>query len=202
MREDEAGLAAPSWESNSTLTLAGQGASTDSEALFAALYSELHRMARRQLARHTAPISMSATTLLHGSYIRMAEGSGPIFPDNQRFIGYAARVMRGLIIDHIRNRQAHKRGGLFKITSCDPDVEENYINGRELLRIREALDELAKVESALAEVVTLRFFCGFSFAEIAAMRNVSERTVQRAWEKARIYLHHSVRPDLLLEVRH
>jgi DNA-directed RNA polymerase specialized sigma24 family protein len=63
-----------------------------------------------------------------------------------------------------------------------------------VLQVSEALDELVKVDPALAEVVNLKFFCGFSFGEIAAMRNQSERTVQRAWEKARIYLHQSIRP--------
>jgi len=70
------------------------------------------------------------------------------------------------------------------------------VDHRELARISDALDELANIEPALAEVVDLKFFCGFSFNEIAAMRGVSERTVQRSWEKARIYLHHSIRENL------
>jgi DNA-directed RNA polymerase specialized sigma24 family protein len=66
-----------------------------------------------------------------------------------------------------------------------------------LTQLSEALDELAKVDPALAEIVDLKFFCGFSFAEIAGIGGLSERTVQRRWEKARIYLHRSIRPDLL-----
>jgi len=174
------------------------GADTYAAALFPALYSELHRLARSQLWRRALPISMSATTLLHRAYIDIAERSGPSFPDRPRFIGYAARVMRGLIIDHVRNRQAEKRGGSSEITSYPPNVEESVIADRELLLLSEALDELAKMDAELAEVVNLKFFCGFCFAEIAAMQNVSERTVQRAWEKARIYLHQSIRPDLLV----
>ena len=111
-------------------------------------------------------------------------------------MGYAARVMRGLIIDHARERHAQKRGGLFEITSIDTDVLDNAVDHRQLTQLSEALDELSNVEPALAEVVDLKFFCGFSFAEIAAMRNVSERTVQRNWEKARIYLHRKIRADL------
>jgi RNA polymerase sigma factor (TIGR02999 family) len=110
-------------------------------------------------------------------------------------MGYAARVMRGLIIDHARSRRAQKRGGEFEITSLGADIE-NAVDDHKLARISEALDELAKAEPSLAEVVDLKFFCGFSFAEIAAMRDVSERTVQRHWEKARIYLHRSMRADL------
>ena len=111
-------------------------------------------------------------------------------------MGYADLVMRGLIIDHARERHAQKRGGLFEITSIDTDVLDNAVDHRQLTQISEALDELSNVEPALAEVVDLKFFCGFSFAEITAMRNVSERTVQRNWEKARIYLHRKIRADL------
>jgi DNA-directed RNA polymerase specialized sigma24 family protein len=75
---------------------------------------------------------------------------------------------------------------------------ENAVDHHELVQISEVLDELVKVEPALAEIVDLKFFCGFSFAEIATMRGVSERTAQRNWEKARIYLHRKIRPDLSL----
>ena len=159
------------------------------EALFAALYSELHRVAKRELARHGPAVTLSTTTLLHQAYLDMAAREGPSFPDRPQFMGYAARVMRGLVIDHARSRQAQKRGGQFEITSFDNAAVEDPADARELTQIGEALDRLAEAEPALAEVVDLKFFCGFSFAEIAAMRNLSERTVQRHWEKARIYLH-------------
>jgi RNA polymerase sigma factor (TIGR02999 family) len=123
----------------------------------------------------------------------MAGREGPSFPDRARFMGYAARVMRGLIIDHARNRQAQKRGGQFEITSLSTDLPQNSVDYLDLERISDALDELGKTETSLAEIVDLKFFCGFSFAEIAAMRAVSERTVQRNWEKARIYLHRNLR---------
>jgi RNA polymerase sigma factor (TIGR02999 family) len=171
------------------------GGRSASEALFAALYSELHGLARRQLAKAGLPLTISATTLLHQAYIEMAAREGVSFPDQGRFMGYAARVMRGLIIDHARNRRAQKRGGQFEITSFGSDIE-NVADVRELTRISEALDELAESDASLAEIVDLRFFCGFSFAEIAAMKSVSERTVQRKWERARIYLHRAVREDL------
>jgi RNA polymerase sigma factor (TIGR02999 family) len=141
------------------------------------------------------PVTISATTLLHEAYLEMADREGVSFPDEARFMGYAARVMRGLIIDHVRRGRAQKRGGLFEITALSPEVE-NQADDRELTRISEALDELAKTDAALAEVVDLRFFCGFSLAEIAAMKGVSERTAQRQWEKARIYLHRAVRANV------
>ena len=165
------------------------------KALFTTLYSELHGLAERELAKHGVPVSLGATTLLHQAYIEMAGKEGTSFPDRARFMGYAARVMRGLIIDHARSRQAQKRGGQFEITSLGAEPE-NGADDRELSRISEALDELAKADPSLAEIVDLRYFCGFTFAEIAAMRGISERTAQRQWEKARIYLHRRLRADL------
>jgi RNA polymerase sigma factor (TIGR02999 family) len=174
---------------------AEQGGRPAADALFGALYVELHRLAKRELARHGARMTLSATTLLHKAYIEIAGQNGTSFPDRNRFMGYAARVMRGLIIDHARSRQAQKRGGQFEITTLGTDVK-NGVDSENLARISDALDELAKAEPALAEVVDLKFFCGFSFQEIAAMRGVSERSVQRQWEKARIYLHGTIRAKL------
>lgn len=182
---------------SSLIAAAETGDSSATEALFSTLYSELHRLAKRELARRGGAVSLSVTTLLHEAYLDMAGRSEAKFPDRARFMGYAARVMRGLIIDHARNRQAQKRGGLFQITSLNDTTVANPADEAELSRISEALDKLAMVDAELAEFVDLKFFCGFSFAEIAAMRNVSERTVQRKWDKAKIYLHRELRADLL-----
>lgn len=179
----------------SLISAVEQGDHAAAEKLFAALYSELHRLAKRELARHGAPVTLGATTLLHQAYLEISAKDGTSFPDRARFMGYAARVMRGLIIDYSRHRHTQKRGGQFEITSLGVEAE-NAPNDRELLRISEALDELAEAEPSLAEVVDLKFFCGFTFGEIAAMRDISERTVQRQWEKARIYLHRSIRAKL------
>ncbi len=139
---------------------------------------------------------MGATTLLHEAFINMSERDAIAFPDRARFMAYASRAMRGLIIDHARSRHAKKRGGEFEITSLDTNVANEVADRIDLPKVGDALDELAKLEPDLAQVVDLKFFCGFSFVEIAAMRGVSERTVQRDWEKARIYLHRSLREDL------
>jgi RNA polymerase sigma factor (TIGR02999 family) len=172
---------------------AERGDRSASDALFAQLYSELHRLAQHQLARSGRGVTIGVTTLLHEAYLDIAARDGAVFPDRARFMAYAARVMRGLIIDYARGRRAQKRGGGFEITSLENEIGDPAAEERELSRISSALDELASVDEALAQVVDLKFFCGFSFQEIAAMRGVSERTVQRHWEKARIYLHRAVR---------
>jgi RNA polymerase sigma factor (TIGR02999 family) len=166
------------------------------DALFAALYRELHRMAKQQLAARGGGLSLGATTLLHEAYLDMSGRDGPAFPDRPRFMGYAARVMRGLIVDYARRRHAQKRGGAFEITALETDVAAaEPVSGLEELSA--ALDDLAAVDARLAQVVDLKFFCGFSFVEIAAMHGVSDRTVQRDWEKARIFLLRTLRRDPL-----
>jgi RNA polymerase sigma factor (TIGR02999 family) len=163
----------------------------ESDVLFSTLYSELHRLARRQLAGQFIPARFGATTLLHEAYLNMAKGAS--FPDRARFMAYASRVMRGLIIDHARARKSAKKGGRYHITAVTLDNLASPIDARELALINDALEELTTVEPELATLVDLKFFCGFSFAEIGAMQMISERTVQRKWEKARIYLHQSIR---------
>jgi RNA polymerase sigma factor (TIGR02999 family) len=162
------------------------------DALFGTLYAELHRLARRELHRRGPIGGLGVTTLLHEAYISMSGKEGAVFVDQPRFMGYAARVMRGLIIDDVRRRRSEKRGGLFEITSLGTENGAVALTPQSLVQISDALDELAEVEPDLAEIVDLKFFCGFSFAEIAAMRGVSERTIQRNWEKGRLYLHHAI----------
>jgi RNA polymerase sigma factor (TIGR02999 family) len=178
---------------SSLITSAERGDPSAADALFAALYSELHRLAKRQLARRGGGVTIGATTLLHEAYLDICGRDGAVFPDRGHFMAYAARVMRGLIIDYARSRQAQKRGGRFEITSLGSQDVGPVVDEKELARISDGLDELAAVDPLLAQVVDLKFFCGFSFAEIGALRGVSERTVQRQWEKARIYLHRTLR---------
>jgi RNA polymerase sigma factor (TIGR02999 family) len=163
------------------------------KSLFATFYDELRRMAKRELNRRGGRLSLGATTLLHEAYLDMAGRAGPEFPDRNRFMAYAARVMRGLIIDYARRRRAQKRGGEFVITALDNDDAVAAPDATDLEGMSDALDSLAEAEPRLAKVVDLKFFCGFTFGETAALLEVTERTVQRDWEKARIYLHRAMR---------
>jgi RNA polymerase sigma factor (TIGR02999 family) len=162
------------------------------DALFGTLYAELHRLARREVSRRGPVGGLGVTTLLHEAYLSMSGKDGTVFVDHARFMAYAARVMRGLIVDDVRRRRSEKRGGLFHITSLGTGHADCVMTPQSLILISDALDELAEAEPELAQVIELKFFCGFSFGEIAAMRGVSERTIQRNWEKGRLYLHHAI----------
>jgi RNA polymerase sigma factor (TIGR02999 family) len=175
-----------------TLAAAEKGDAQAAGVMFTALYRELHRLARRQLHANSSGLTLGATTLLHEAYLDIS-ARGAMFPDRARFFAYAARAMRGLIIDYVRERQALKRGGEFHLTSLDTQIADAVPAVQELAPLSDALDELGQAEPALAELVELKFFCGFSFVEIAQMRGVSERTVQRDWNKARLYLHDVLR---------
>jgi RNA polymerase sigma factor (TIGR02999 family) len=175
------------------LAAADRGDAPAARAAFAALYDELHRLAKRELARRGPHLTLGATTLLHEAYLDLADRHGPTFPDRARFMSYAAKVMRGVLIDYVRRRRARKRGGGFEITAIDGDVADPGAGAAtDLETLSEALEALAAVDARLAEVVDLKFFCGFTFVEIAAMRQVSLKTVQRDWEKARLFLHQTL----------
>jgi RNA polymerase sigma factor (TIGR02999 family) len=159
--------------------------------LFVSLYGELRQLAERQLRRNGgAPVS--PTTLLHEAYLGM-RGREAVFPDRERFIGYAARVMRGLIIDFVRDRRALKRGGDFHITQLPTQLPDSGQDDGDLSRLSEVLDELAVRDAKLAELVDLKYFCGYTFDEIAAQRGTSTRTVKREWEKVRALLFHQLK---------
>jgi len=158
--------------------------------LFASLYGDLRNLAERQLRRNSG-VPLSPTTLLHEAYLAMSGRDAP-FPDRERFMGYAARVMRGLIIDFVRERRALKRGSEFHITQLPTEVAEAVLEERDLVQLSEAIDVLAARDPRLAQVVDLKYFCGYSFEEIAALHGVSVRTVLRDWEKARTVLYQQI----------
>lgn len=178
---------------------ADRGEPGAADTLFTTLYAELHRIARQQLQRHGWGVSLGATSLLHEAYMDLSKHDPARFPDRQKFLGYAARVMRGLIIDYARSRQAQKRGGQFELTAISTDVVDAVSEAADLGALGEALDALAAVDPVLATIVDLKFFCGFTVPEIAAMQDMSERTVERSWQKARLFLHRTVQAELLRE---
>jgi RNA polymerase sigma factor (TIGR02999 family) len=168
---------------------AGDGAAADE--LFATLYRELHAIAERQLHRGGAELSLGTTTLLHEAYLNISAREGVQFASRGQFLAYAARAMRGLMIDYARRRQAMKRGGELHITSAWSEIAaaEAAVPAADLEQLGEALDLLSQADAELAQLVDLHFFCGFSLTELAVLRGVSRRTVQRDWLRARLLLH-------------
>jgi RNA polymerase sigma factor (TIGR02999 family) len=171
------------------VTSAQAGSAAAMEALFAALYHELHRLAEHNLRNAHAPATLGATTLLHEAYMNIARREQLAFPNEGSFLSYASRAMRGLVIDYARRRRALKRGSHFEVTLLEDQAAAAPADADELERLSDALDELAQIDQKLAELVDLHFFCGYAFTEIARLRQVSERTVQRDWRKARMLLH-------------
>jgi len=165
------------------------------EQLFALLYDELHRLAQHHLQRGNSALTLGTTTLVHEAYLNMVGRADVAFPDRQRFFAYASRAMRGLVIDFARRRCAKKRGRMLEITLEEGGVGSPEVKDatHELPALNEGLNRLAELDPKLAELVDLHFFGGFSFAEIATLRGISERTVERDWRKARTLLHRLVR---------
>ncbi len=163
--------------------------------LFDSLYGELCRLARREVRRSGGQHLVGTGTLVHEAWLGIARRSPLAFEAPGPFLAYAARTMRGLMIDRLRARGAHKRGGGVVVTSLDTQHldEAPPAEPPDLARLAEAMEELAAIEPELADVVDLKFFCGFTLEEIAVMKRVSGRTVQRQWEKARLLLQHAMR---------
>lgn len=165
--------------------------------LFTTLYGELHAIAQHRLRRDGPELTLGTTTLLHEAYLNISSREGVNFPDQARFLAYASRAMRGLIIDYLRGRRAQKRGGQFEITVSDLEnvAAAQPADTSQLEQVGDALNTLSQINPPLAELVDMHFFGGFSLAEIAGLRGVSERTVQREWRRARLILYRSVRED-------
>jgi len=164
------------------------------DELFAALYAELRRLAEHHLERGGGSLTLGTTTLVHDAYLSMVGRRDAKFPDRARFFAYASRAMRGLVIDYARRRRAKKRGRDYEITLVEDEVSGLAApeGGQDLEALGDALDQLARLDPTLSELVDLHFFGGFTFVEIAQFRGVSERTVQRDWRKARLLLHHAL----------
>jgi RNA polymerase sigma factor (TIGR02999 family) len=159
------------------------------DALFAAAYSELHRLAHARLREGGRNTMLDTTALVHESYLRFVRGGELRAEDRRAFFGYASQVMRSVIVNSMRDRIAAKRGGDWVGLTLSTDLAANITSDEEtVLKVHEALEVLEKADVRLAQVAQMRYFGGYSEQEIAETLNVGERTVQRDWEKARLIL--------------
>jgi RNA polymerase sigma factor (TIGR02999 family) len=132
---------------------------------------------------------LDTTALVHESYLRLAEGQRLQLNDRLHFLRYAGRAMRSVIVDFARRRQADRRGGGALHVSASPEIPDLAASGEEqIMRVDEALDQLARLDQRLAQVVEMRYFAGMTESEIARALGITERTVRRDWEKARLLL--------------
>lgn len=176
------------------LQAAGQGDRAAADAVVAELYGELQRLARQRMRMSGDMTLLDTTALVHEAWLRLAGAGGRDFPDRRHFLAYAARVMRNVVIDLVRARRAERRGGdQPELTLNTAIVELTPQTDDGILRVHEALDELAEVEPRLAQVVEMRYFGGLLEQEIAEALGVTERTVQRDWQKARLFLSMSLK---------
>jgi RNA polymerase sigma factor (TIGR02999 family) len=166
---------------------AGDPAARD--ALFAAAYDELHRLARARLRDGGRSTVLDTTSLVHESYLRFVSAGALRAEDRRAFFAYASQVMRSVIINSVRDRIAQKRGGDWLPLKLSTELAANISEGEDaVLKVHEALEVLEKADPRLAQVAQMRYFGGYSEQEIAETLGITERTVQRDWEKARLIL--------------
>lgn len=179
----------------SLLSAIGQGEPEALGQLYALLYPELRRLAHSRVRRSGDMTLLDTTSLVHESYLRFEKTGALKLGDRSQFMAYAARVMRSVVVDGVRRRQSERRGGDAVHVEF---VEENAAEAAdprddEVLRVHESLDELAAIDARLVQVVEMRYFAGMTEAEIADVLGLTVRTVARDWEKARLFLHASLR---------
>ncbi len=176
-------------ELTSLLSAARQGDENAAGQAFALLYADLRRLARARLRQHQTLTLLDTTSLVHESYLKLVGAQALPVEDRHHFFAYASRVMRSVIVDFARARQAERRGGDAEHVVLDTALGERLAAPEnDVLRVHEALDVLAQADTRLAQVVEMRYFGGLSEAEIAEVLGLSERTVRRDWERARLLL--------------
>lgn len=159
------------------------------DALFAAAYGELRRLAHARLYDGGRNTVLDTTALVHESWLRFVRTGELKLDDRRAFFGYAAQVMRSVIVDTARSRLAARRGGDAQKLTLTTEVAFGIATDEEsIVRVHEALQQLEQADPRAAQMVQLRYFGGYTDREIAETLDVTERTVQRDWEKARLLL--------------
>lgn len=175
------------------LEAAQQGDSVAIGQLFELLYPELRKIAHARLRRGAREL-MNTTALVHESFLRLVRLQRLQVEDRARFLAYTARVMRSVVVDLVREARAQRRGGGQAAVTLDtqagavPEAEAD-----EVLRVHDALAELALHDARLVQVVEMRYFVGLEMDEIAAALGIGKRTAERDWERARLFLRASLR---------
>lgn len=158
------------------------------DELMPAVYEELKRMAHRHLRGDGVAATLSTTELVHEAYLKLAQGAGTDWESRAHFFGAASRAMRQVLVDFARRRNAAKRGGIHELVSLGSHDAAIELELDEILSVDAALEQLERVDPRLRSVVELRFFAGLSLEDIARLLDLSTRTVERDWLKARLII--------------
>jgi RNA polymerase sigma factor (TIGR02999 family) len=162
--------------------------------LFAAAYPELQLLARSRLREGGESSVLDATSLVHEAYLRFVQAGELRAEDRRAFFAYASQVMRSVILNHVRECQAQRRGGGARALTLLTGIADNLAGDEEtIVKVHDALLVLEQASPRLAEVALMRYFGGFSNREIAETLDITERTVERDWEKARLILQQALR---------
>ena len=158
------------------------------KALFAVSYRELHALARSRLREGGRDAVLDTTCLVHEAYLRFVSAGELRAEDRRTFFAYASQVMRSVIVNSVRERIAHKRGGNLRPLTLSTQLPANAAGEETIIKVHEALEALERADPRLAQVAQMRYFGGYSEQEIAETLDITERTVRRDWEKARLML--------------
>lgn len=173
---------------------ASQGAEGAVDRLYELLYADLRRIAHARLRGGQGPTLLDTTSLVHESYLRLVKLEQLRLEDRAHFLAYAARVMRSVVVDLVRESRAERRGGDQPMVTFDTQAADAQpASSDEVLQVHEALAELATIDERLVRVVEMRYFVGLDMEEIAQALGVGKRTVERDWEKARSFLYASLK---------
>ena len=152
------------------------------------IYDDLKRLAHRQLRSGPRRGPLQTTALVHEAYVRLVERGAASWRDRQHFLAAAATAMRHVVVDHVRERMAAKRGGGREPVTIDDEHQDIARQSSLALEVNAALDGLRELDPRLVQVVECRFFAGFTAEETATALDVSSRTVERDWQRARAWL--------------
>jgi RNA polymerase sigma factor (TIGR02999 family) len=166
-----------------------QAGPEDLEQWFAASYGELRQLAHARLRGGGRDVVLDTTALVHESFLRLSQREGMAFPDRSRFLAYASKVMRSVIVDLVRERTRERHGGdLARVTLTTGLLDGVAVAEEHILRVHEALGDLQRIDPRMAQVVEMRFFAGLNDLEIAAVLGITDRTVRRDWQQAQLFL--------------